>query len=134
MTNAEKYKTADERARMFERWCDSNHIHGGMGSCSRDSACHECHFVWLNLKAEEEMLLPCPYCGGVCEVIHQSEGYYSGGYYVMCRSQNCYASKTFESRDEAVSAHNRAAYAVMDEAIGGGAQWLKANASGARIE
>ena len=69
MTNEEKYKTPEERYKAFRMFCDK-HV------CNNECPCHKgdtaCHFLWLALEAEEE-LLSCPFCGGKA-VFHEEQG------------------------------------------------------------
>ena len=63
MTNGEKYKDPEERAKMFCKFCSSQ------GSCVNcqfnkvDAIPPACAFAWEELEYKEE-LLPCPFCGG----------------------------------------------------------------------
>lgn len=79
MTNEEKYKTPQERDTAFEIFCN--------GHCCDDKCpCHHekdvnCSFLWLSLEAEEEKIIPCPFCGG------ESVAYYDEdlmGHIVFC--------------------------------------------------
>lgn len=104
MTNFEKYKTADDRAAAFAKWClKTKYDH----ECEDAMSCNECQFAWLDLEAEEKPL-PCPFCGG--EVIVSDRQVY-------CADEtNCnYGSGRRKSRDEAISAHNRVARAALAE-------------------
>lgn len=62
MRNCEKFKTAEERGRAFRKFCH----HGCVGCVlSRvSSKLSDCPMFWLDLKAEEDEPLPCPFCGG----------------------------------------------------------------------
>lgn len=104
MLNSQKFTTAEERAVKFEEWCESNHMHGGTGSCVRDSDCHACHFEWLDLEAEKEKPLPCPFCG------KNVYPYDFEGISYVCKCG--YHSQVKNLIDEAISAHNRMARAV----------------------
>ena len=107
MTNAEKFKTAKERCRAFGKFCGEKRCE----SCVLNYGLwYSCIFAWLDMEADMEKILPCPCCGGECVVSSHSEGYN-----VNCSSRYCYIGKTFESRDEAIAAHNRVARAVMAE-------------------
>lgn len=96
MTNGEKYKTAEERAEAYSKTQD---VQRGRGFVSPILA-----FAWLELEAAEEKPLPCPFCGGECEV---------GLGRVFCKTQSCYCSKSFDMNEKAIAAHNRVARAVM---------------------
>ncbi|MCQ2300589.1 MAG: hypothetical protein MJZ81_10755 [Bacteroidales bacterium] len=119
ITNAEAYKTAEERARAFNNYCDK--CSDSHGDCKPHIQCHYCHFAWLDLEAEEEPL-PCPFCGSRCLVIDGSmigpdrHGVrpYS---YVKCEScgyesiaTNDYVKSGIK---DIIAAHNRVAKAVM---------------------
>lgn len=60
MTNEEKYKTIDERAKAYMEFC-------GKRSCERcevnvdEGRISECKFRWLALEAEDEKSEPCPF-------------------------------------------------------------------------
>ena len=60
MTNAEKYKTPDERLKAHHEMCKGK----------KDCACVGnalCLLEWLEKEVGEE-LLPCPFCGGEASV------------------------------------------------------------------
>lgn len=112
MLNSEKFKTAEERGKAFDKWC---HTRGGCDMCILHDAGIElqtcvCSFYWLDLETEAEKPLPCPCCGGECVVESHSEGHN-----VRCCSRYCYIGKTFESRDKAIATHNRVARSAMAE-------------------
>lgn len=106
MTNAEKYKTAKERLKALDKWCDSGVRQGSYGKCLA-SGCIACALKWLELEAEEEKPLPCPFCGGEVDVISTSEINI-----VSCAKGCGYYSKSSESKESAIAAHNRIARAV----------------------
>lgn len=54
MTNAEKYKTAEERREAYRRDCAHRAEQGDFTFSP---------FEWLDLEYKKE-LLPCPFCGG----------------------------------------------------------------------
>ena len=68
MTNYEKYKRPEERAKKFIDFCNSKK---GCIGCPIDSGIHldigippavKCAYAWEELEYEEK-LLPCPFCG-----------------------------------------------------------------------
>ena len=73
MTNEEKYKTTEERAAAFRRYCDRymGKFNGcATGNCPlRTPSLRACQFAWLALEAEEEMPLACPFCGGEAKTV-----------------------------------------------------------------
>lgn len=111
--NFEKYNTAEERIEAFNQFCIRHqcadcplcHFHETAG-------CHSfCAVAWLDLEAkEEEKALPCPFCGG--EMMPFSDEY---GFGFICSTTKCGATSCrYDTREEAVAAHNRVARAVMD--------------------
>lgn len=114
MLNIEKYTTADERARAFDKWCDARscdkcelrtiYLTAATGSV--------CPIVWLDQEAEEEKIEDCPYCGGSCLVSNGAVGKYR----VFCeKNLSCmYSSGAYVTEHEAIAAHNRVARAVME--------------------
>lgn len=64
MTNAEKYRTAEERQEAFSKFC-------GINSCTECPLNNKtedgCCFLWLELE-EKKPLHPCPFCGGDADV------------------------------------------------------------------
>lgn len=72
MTNAEKYKTVNERVVAFWNNCKTK--------CSRDEICERenifaCAFRWLDLPVEEDFAadeeekpMPCPFCGSDMDI------------------------------------------------------------------
>lgn len=104
MTNAEKFKTTEERLKAFGKWHEE--YCGMRGVCAKDDVCAHTVFHWLDLEAEEEKPLPCPLCGEECEVV---------GRVVRCRSRDCgyeYYDKRHKYIDETIAAHNRVSHAV----------------------
>jgi Lar family restriction alleviation protein len=91
MTNGEKYKTASERRFAYAAY-----------SHKRDSIVGE--FLWLELEAKEEELLPCPFCGGRAEFNKTFvEGSTDG--WVQCTY--CGVHFITKERDEVIAAWNR---------------------------
>ena len=120
MTNAEKFKTAEERARAFGKWHEE--YCGMRGVCAKDDVCAHTVFHWLDLEAEEE-IEDCPYCGRRCVAVDGSKirpdrhgvRPYS---YVKCESCG-YESIATNDYDKSgikdiIDAHNRVARAVME--------------------
>ena len=101
MTNAQKYKTVDERVDAFAAFCEKQQTCEKCLTISRRCPGPECAFRWLDLEAdEEEKPKPCPFCGGEAHVSDFSEPY------VQC--SKCEARTTYcNNRHEAVSAWNR---------------------------
>ena len=116
MLNQDKYKTAEERVKVFTEWCRRK---SSCGKCefhkfTRGCAGGGCEFYWLALEAEEEKPEPCPFCDGET---HINLGHLKAGvvhYWVDCISPECmYRSAHYTDKDAAIAAHNRVARAVM---------------------
>lgn len=105
MTNAEKYKTAEERARAFESTCFKTRQ---MKQCEDALSCTECKFAWLDQETDAEKPLPCPFCGDEVETAETLVG--KKGFSCSCG----YTSKAEFGWDAAIAAHNRVARAVME--------------------
>lgn len=73
MTNAEKYKTAEERHKAYYTY---------VGNCYKKHIRAEEGFFWLELEAEEE-LLPCPFCGGEA-IFDKQVAYITSSFRVKC--------------------------------------------------
>lgn len=104
MTNAEKYKTAEERASAFMSYCDGGVAQGTYKRCL-DGRCVVCVLKWLDLDYKEEKTLPCPFCGSMLIP------YDLCGFSFSCACG--YRTALKDSRDKAIAAHNRVARAVM---------------------
>lgn len=114
MTNAKKYKTAEERARVFERWCDNGVGQGAFKKCLANR-CIVCVLKWLDLEFEEEKPLPCPCCGRktVTNIGHLFQNKLH--HWVECTNPDCmYRSGHFLARSDAIQTHNRMAQAVIE--------------------
>jgi len=109
MTNGEKYKTVKERTEAFDAFCDSHS--SKCEGCPLEKACDDDSyaFAWLELEAEDEKPLPCPFCGG--GVVIQSGR-------LECTRPCCgygiRVGSNYRNADEAIAAHNRVARAVAD--------------------
>lgn len=118
MLNSEKFKTAEERAEVFEKFCHGKNCDDCILRLSHCKySVDACLAFWLDLEAEDEKPLPCPFCGSECELheIWDKEECKSVGYNVrctMCEYKSPWACK-YDGSD-AISAHNRVARAVMD--------------------
>ena len=104
MTNAEKFKTAEERAKEYKKYCSS---HRGCHKCGLNKyAGSVCRYAWLDLEYKEE-LMPCPFCGSEASINSGTEDHY-----VVCRNDDCAAAliaRSFSSIEEAIAAWNRRA-------------------------
>lgn len=115
MTNGERFKSAQERAEAFNRFCSNNRIcHKCPLADHHDLNVNECRFVWLDLKCEEERPLPCPFCGNIPTVHEICEDAFA----VSCVLESCgYWSCIKKTRGEAIAAHNRVAKAVKESEV-----------------
>lgn len=71
MTNDERYKTPEERAEAFSKFCISRKCDDCACAKQGEKGISLCEFKWLALEAEEEKPLACPFCGmyAVCDRI-----------------------------------------------------------------
>ena len=109
MTNAEKFKTAEQRAKAFEKWCKNSTSQSRGPACKVDMPnCFTCQFAWLDLEAEEEKILPCPFCGGMDLVIQDV-----GGFELEC--QGCgFHTPSYMDKEKLISEYLLVARAVME--------------------
>lgn len=115
MLNSEKFKAAEERAKAFDKWCEEYHnlTHDCTKCCLYETMLSAntgtvCPIAWLDLEANEEMPLPCPYCGGATKVIG------TVSFRVAC-TDCMYSSDMGPDEGRIVAAHNRIARAVMED-------------------
>ena len=105
MTNEEKYKTPEERQEAFETFCESQR-HDNM-PCSKCCELRNykgkasCEYLWLALEAEEEYLLPCPFCG------YPNPYLYNNGERWLVDCGPCGGEISGATRDSAIAAWNR---------------------------
>ena len=97
MTNEEKYKTVEERAKAFSMFCKNQ---GKCASCPVFGKIGNCHFNWLAFEVDEERPEPCPFCGAKCEVIGAIN------HRVKCSECN-YESTMDSDKGKVIDAHNR---------------------------
>jgi Lar family restriction alleviation protein len=96
MTNGEKFKTAEERKKAFEKYfikCIENHIIKPKNE-----------FEWLELEAKEE-LLPCPFCGGEARIIDLEDPEYKY-YQIRCSKCMC-KTESHLGMEETIAVWNR---------------------------
>lgn len=119
MKNSQKFKTPEERAKAFEKFCHKNSGLTDCHKCPLESLMPDCgdsraQFAWLDLEAEEEELLPCPFCGGktLMNYGHLIESVEH--HWVYCVNLECmYRSANHTNKQEAIDAHNEVSKAVM---------------------
>lgn len=115
MTNAEKYKAANERAMAFENFCHKNSGPNGCRECPLESLMPNCgdsraQFAWLDLEADDDKLLPCPFCGSKDVSLHRSINNF---WFVEC---NVCTAKSAQNvtKETAIATYNGVAKAVME--------------------
>lgn len=102
MTNEEKYKTPEERAEAFSKFCISKKCDDCACAKQGKKGISLCEFKWLTLEAEEEKPLPCPFCGADGRITELKEG----GFRAFC--WECLsASGTYSTKADAIAAWNR---------------------------
>ena len=106
MKNFEKYKTALERSKALHAFCGKNTCDKcALGNLNRNVI--DCQFAWLDLEAEEDEPMGCPFCGSSTEVVIDECGCYS----ISCI--HCeYGSPAYNEEKYAIEAHNRICRAV----------------------
>jgi len=104
--NSEVYKTAQERAEAFERFCYSC-FNCPIPEELKDKD-YKCAFAWLDLECYEEKPLPCPFCGGKINIYHCGDNGKKSfglacfcGYRIRAKSESDIANK--------IADHNRVA-------------------------
>ena len=110
MKNIEKYKTVYERTAEFEKYCKSHEKCAGCGLINFESVTiASCAFAWLDLEAEEEKPMDCPFCGRAIHV-YATDG---GGKGMVC--DNCgYSPCNTACFERNVKEHNRICRAVKE--------------------
>lgn len=103
MTNAEKFKTVDERIKHFNIFCSSR-ICNICELTPRGTSGIRCALEWLELEYEKEPK-PCPFCGHT-EIDIVLSGCH-GGFDACCK--NCGATVIAESRTMVIEKWNRRA-------------------------
>ena len=120
MKNFEKYKTAEDRVYAFREFCNPI-VRSCQTACKMSNADKfggvdpmKCFSNWLELEAEDEKPLPCPFCGGET---HTNSGHILADvvhHWVDCISPECmYRSAHCTDRAKSIAAHNRLCRAVM---------------------
>lgn len=121
MKNFEKYKTAEDRVYAFRKFCNPM-VRNCQNACKMSNADKfggvdpmKCFSNWLELEAEEEKPLPCPFCHKEV-VVGSNENIHRESYrQVWCSDvERCgYECAMKKTKAEAIAAHNRVARAVM---------------------
>lgn len=103
MTNEQKYKTPEERAEAFSKFCISRKCDDCACAKQGKKGISLCEFRWLTLEAEMERPLNCPFCGGyaVCDHIP--------GISPNVKCTGCGASIYMDTLVDAIAAWNRRA-------------------------
>lgn len=100
MKNFEKYKTALDRSNALRAFCGKNTCDKCvLGNLNRNVI--DCQFAWLDLEAEKDEPIGCPYCGE--HIVGTSRT--SRGVSLLC---SCgYESCKYDTLQEAIVNHNR---------------------------
>lgn len=104
MTNAEKFKTAEERSKAFGNYCNSQSR--GCNKCPLNKFAGDClcRFAWLDLEYNV-VLKPCPFCGGEARTV---SGNSVGATLYIVECKKCFATTVSKLKeDEAISEWNR---------------------------
>lgn len=104
MKNSEKFKSIQERSDAFRGFCRSRHCQDCELDPTQDNI--ECAYAWLNLEAEEEKPMPCPFCGGTqLEEPYALDRGHKEDYTVWC-PQCGYRSCFCNTKEGAIARHN----------------------------
>jgi Lar family restriction alleviation protein len=104
MTNGEKFKTAEERGKMFNAYCHSQLCDDCELNKFNERQESSCYFHWLDLEHKEE-LKNCPFCGGKAGVV---SGIHEGCEYHWVECSECYGRSIGTSlADRTIAAWNR---------------------------
>lgn len=113
MTNAEKYKTAAERAKAFEGFCHKRSCaECALEGFDKDYVVSCCMAFWLELEKEQEPIEPCPFCGGQIEVNKKTN-------HVICTDCSYMSGDANKTIEDAIAEHNRVARAAKEAKEGG---------------
>lgn len=109
MINGEKYKTAKERDVAWLDYCAKFEVCEGCPLLDRqDNGDGKCQFLWLELDAEEEKPMPCPFCEmNTVEFVHSKTGRV-----LSCSFCGYSTGDSCNTDAEAIAAHNRVCKAV----------------------
>jgi Lar family restriction alleviation protein len=95
MTNAEKFKTAEERRMAYDDYCEE---------CGKRHKAITDEFGWLELECKVE-LKPCPFCGGEARIIDLEDPEYKY-YQIRCSKCMC-KTESHLGMEEAIAVWNR---------------------------
>lgn len=114
MTNAQKYKTLDERIAAFDRFCKQPNCDG----CPVAHACGQSKayaaLKWLELTFVDD-IEKCPFCGSACAVENVCTNEDQESKYVACLNEKCmYQSATGKSAEDAIVKHNAVCMALFN--------------------
>ena len=111
ITNAERFKTAEERTIAFRKTCNGNCEDCKVFEVKNYRHNLNCPFLWLEIEADEEVPHSCPFCGSEARIRHNihDDGCLHD-YYIECGNPNCQISpKTnfYKTWYEAIAAWNK---------------------------
>lgn len=96
MTNAEKYKTVEERYDEFKKFCKDRNCESCPCRGVISGSIKTCTFEWLDLEYKEK-LKPCPFCGSTPVMANNMDSMKSISYYIKCACGARFASALSES-------------------------------------
>lgn len=112
MKNREKFWSIKERVTEFRKWCKNHRKLDRSGNIDCKHDCWACLMRWPDLEAEEEKLIPCPFCGAETRVEEYIGMDHKPHYRVVC--DDCYMQSCAGSRKDVVEKYNRVARGVND--------------------
>ena len=104
-TNAEMYKSEEERQKAFTDFCWSFGVHECNG-CPLSKIEGRCFDNWLKLSADLNPLAPCPFCGSANVALCSEASCEGEKFWVKCRHCGASSAKLSQKTD-AINAWNR---------------------------
>lgn len=102
-TNAEIYKTVEERSVAFRHFCRSS---SGCDGCSLRNSLGTCEFLWLALEVNYPKLFPCPFCGTADIRIYSESNSYGKLFWARCSECGAMSEKV-KTKLDAIKAWNK---------------------------
>ena len=102
-TNAEIYKTVEEREIAFRHFCHSSR---GCDGCSLRNSLGICEFLWLELAVNYPKISQCPFCGTADTRIYSESNSYGKLFWVRCSKCGAMSAKA-KTKLDAIKAWNK---------------------------